>query len=361
MVNVEKGKVKAIMADFHKAVEERWTKDDEENLLMSRILEEVIKEPAIEPRNCADILNSKYSYNLLGNDVINQYRKRFLANPKEREAIIEWGRKVESYFESALLGDKEAFYEFNSERKINVLKTSDGSRNPQNYVLLNMLFRDYPEIDIFKDSKKIRNLSVIPCKFLFFDLVDIIAEHYGFSALRSPKSRPAKIEEKLSIEQLKRKVDLLETKLERTSLMMKELEDDFASQLDATKTQELTQFFSNLNSEKYGFILDELLLLRKGVDELRKNNYEVPMELNGVLIMIKKLIQFVRDSHINPIMKVNSISSVKASDIEFCNYEGSPFTSKDEVKQVKVVSPGWIFSDKDIQISIPHVKELAND
>jgi len=361
MVNVEKGKIKAIMADFHKSVEERWAKDDEENILMSRILEEVIREPTIEPRNCADILNSKYCYNLSGNDVINQYRKRLLGNPKEREAIIEWGRKVESYFESALLGDKESFDKFNSERKINVLKISDGSRNPQNYVLLNMLFRDYPEIDIFNDLKKIRNLPVIPCKYLFYDLVDIIAEHYGFETFRSSKRRPATAEEKLSIEQLKRKVDLLETKLERTSLMMKELEDDFASQLDATKTQELTQFFSNLNSEKYGFILDELLLLRKGVDELRKNNYEVPMELNGVLIMIKKLIQFVRDSHINPIMKVNSISSVKASDIEFCNYEGSPFTSKDEVKQVKVVSPGWIFSDKDIQISIPHVKELAND
>lgn len=361
MVNVEKGKVKAIMADFHKKVEGRWSKDDDESFLMSRVLEELIKEPTIEPRDYADILNAKYRYNLSGNDVINLYRKRFLGNPKEREAIIEWGRKIESYFESALLGDKESFDKFNSERKINVLKNSDGRRNPQNYVLLNMLFRDYPEIDIFNDSKKIRNLPVIPCKYLFYDLVDIIAEHYGFETSESSKNRITSIEEKLSIEQLKRKVDLLETKLERTSLMMKELEDDFAAQLDATKTQELTQFFSSLNSEKYGFILDELLLLRKGVDELRQNNYEVPMELNGVLIMVKKLIQFVRDSHINPIMKVNSVNSVKASDIEFCNYEGSPFTSKDEVKQVKVVSPGWIFSDKDIQISIPHVKELAND
>ena len=361
MINVERGKVKAIMADFHKNVEERWTKDDDENLLMSRILEELIKNPTIAPRDCADILNTKYRYELTGNDVINQYRKRFLRNPKEGEAISDWGRKVEKYFESALLGDKEAFDKFNAERKINVLKTTDGSRNPQNYVLLNMLFRDYPEIDLFNDSKKIKNLPVIPCKFLFFDLVDIIAEHYGFETFRSSTPRTATIEEKLSIEQLKRKVDLLETKLERTSLMMKELEDDFTNQLDATKTQELTQFFSSLNSEKYGFILDELLLLRKGVDELRKNNYEVPQELNGVLIMIKKLIQFVRDSHINPIMKVNSVNSVKAADIEFCNYEGSPFSSNDEVKQVKVVSPGWIFSDKDIQISIPHLKELTND
>ena len=106
MVNVEKGKVKAIMADFHKNVEERWTKDDEENILMSRILEELIIEPGIAPRDCADILNEKYHYDLSGDDVINQYRKRYLGNPKEREAIVEWGRKVERYFEGALLGDR---------------------------------------------------------------------------------------------------------------------------------------------------------------------------------------------------------------------------------------------------------------
>jgi hypothetical protein len=361
MIDVEKGKIRFIMEDFHNNVEERWTKNDDESLMMSRILDELIKNPKIAPRDCADILNTKYIYNISGNDVIYQYRKRFLGNPKERESIIEWCENVEKYFEGALLGDKISFDKFNNERKINVLRTSDGSRNPQNYILLNMIFRDYPEIDIFNDFQKIKNLPVIPCKFLLYELVDIIAEHYGFETFKSSKSRNTTIEEKLSIEQLKRKVNLLESRLERTSLMMKELENDFASQLDATKTQELTQFFSSLNSEKYGFILDELLLLRRGVDELRKNNYEVPQELNGVLIMIKKLIQFIRDSHINPIMKVNSINSVTAADIEFCNYEGTPFSSNDEVKQVKVVSPGWIFSDKDIQISIPHVKEITND
>ena len=37
--------------------------------------------------------------------------------------------------------------------------------------------------------------------------------------------------------------------------------------------------------EKYGYILDELLVVRKGIDELRKQNYELPVEINGLLIM----------------------------------------------------------------------------
>ena len=90
---------------------------------------------------------------------------------------------------------------------------------------------------------------------------------------------------------------------------------------------------------------------------LRKNNYELPIEINGLLIMVKKLIQFVRDSHIEPMMKINSIREVIASDVEFCNYEGTPFNTPEEKKTVKVVSPGWIYKDKELQISRPKVKE----
>ena len=139
--------------------------------------------------------------------------------------------------------------------------------------------------------------------------------------------------------------------------MLQELQDEFDDQIEASKSKELAEFFSKLNSEKYGYILDELLVVRKGIDELRKQNYELPVEINGLLIMVKKLIQFVRDSHIEPIMKVNSVREVKATDVEFCNYEGSPFIAAEDTKKVKVISSGWIYKDKELQISRPKVKE----
>jgi len=141
--------------------------------------------------------------------------------------------------------------------------------------------------------------------------------------------------------------------------MLQDLQDEFEEQLEAGKIKELADFFAMLNSEKYGCILDELLVVRKGVDALRKSNYELPIEINGLLIMVKKLVQFVRDSHIEPMMKIDSIREVSATDIEFCNYEGSPFDS-DKTKRVKVISPGWIYKDKDLQISRPKVKEVRS-
>lgn len=56
-------------------------------------------------------------------------------------------------------------------------------------------------------------------------------------------------------------------------------------------------------------------------------------------------------------MKINAIKDVVAADVEFCNYDGTPFADSDEIKKVRVVSPGWIYKDKELQISRPKVKE----
>ncbi|MBR4027060.1 MAG: hypothetical protein IKJ01_05820, partial [Lachnospiraceae bacterium] len=222
-----------------------------------------------------------------------------------------------------------------------------------------MLFEKYPELDIYEDREKLHLLGNTLAKYCLYEMVDGVSNTYNFAQLKDDKKKQQKNtpEKKLSLEEAMKKINQLETTLERTNTMLSDLQDEFEEQLEESKVKELTDFFARLNSEKYGCILDELLVIRKGIDQLRKNNYELPIEINGLLIMVKKLIQFVRDSHIEPIMKVNSTHQVTASDVEFCNYEGTPFTSAEEVKTVTVVSPGWIYKDKEIQISRPKVKD----
>lgn len=143
----------------------------------------------------------------------------------------------------------------------------------------------------------------------------------------------------------------------RTQEMLEEIQDDFDEQLEQSRIQELTEFFAALNSDRYGCILDELLNIRKGAEELRKKRYQLPVEINGLMILIRQLTQFVRDNHIMPIMKPGDIKVVKARDVENCQYEGTPFESEDDEKIVKVISSGWIFKDKEIQISRPKLVE----
>ena len=222
-----------------------------------------------------------------------------------------------------------------------------------------MIYQKNPELNIYEDAENLQFLGNTLAKYFFYDMSDAVINVYGFQQKKEEKkkSQPNTTDIKLSYDQALKRITQLENTLERTNTMLQELQDEFDDQIEASKSKELAEFFSKLNSEKYGYILDELLVVRKGIDELRKQNYELPVEINGLLIMVKKLIQFVRDSHIEPIMKVNSVREVKATDVEFCNYEGSPFIAAEDTKKVKVISSGWIYKDKELQISRPKVKE----
>jgi len=141
--------------------------------------------------------------------------------------------------------------------------------------------------------------------------------------------------------------------------LLKDLQDEFDARIKESHQNDLVEFFSRLNSEKYGCILDEVLNARNGVRQLRKKNIPLPPEIGGLFILIERLAQFIRDSEINPIMKPGLVQNMRLDEVESCDYEGSPFLNTKESKRVKVLSPGWIYKDKDVQISRPRLKEVT--
>ena len=311
------------------------------------------------PTECAVKMNDKYGYDMTGDEVIQIFRNRRMANPMERKELLQWAEEVAECFAGAVQGKRDSFDKFEKIRKESSLK--NGKRHDsQDRMAVIMIYEKYPEIDCFDDTDSLHLLGNTLARYYFYDISDAVSDVYGFPQYRDEekkKQKSNKPENKMSYEQALRRIAQLENTLERTNTMLQDLQDEFEEQLQASKIKELADFFAKLNSEKYGCILDELLVVRKGVNELRKNNFKLPIEINGLLIMVKKLIQFVRDSHIEPIMKIDSIQEVAASDVEFCNYEGTPFITPEEKKTVKVVSPGWVYKDKELQISRPKVKE----
>ena len=55
------------------------------------------------------------------------------------------------------------------------------------------------------------------------------------------------------------KLASLESALEQSDMLLRDLQSEFDERLEAVKLQEMTEFFGKLNSDKYGCILDELL------------------------------------------------------------------------------------------------------
>ena len=352
MLDLKNEKIQEILSGIHEAVLNKAIKgrnSKQDIIIENQLFLIMCDNYTLEPREYANIMNNKYDYELTGNAIIQIFRNRKLANPHERQDIFANAEKISSYFENALSGNAE---DFNFYEKLRKQLVNDKKHESQDRINLLMLYNKHPEIDKYDDIEKVLLLGNTLGKYLFYDISDAIAHVYGFV-----QEKPQKREKKLSYDKALIRIAQLESTLERTNFMLEELQEEFEQQLQDSKIKELTDFFARLNSEKYGCILDELLVVRKGVDELRKSNYQLPIEINGLLIMTKKLIQFVRDSHIEPIMKINSIKQVIASDVEFCSYEGTPFETDDEVKTVRVVSSGWIYKDKEIQIARPKLKE----
>lgn len=361
MINIKDSKVNEVIQSIHEAMlrkVKRGKQVKEEIVMENRIFSIICTDFDLVPTKIAIIMNDKYGYDMTGDEVIQVFRNRRMANPNERKELLQWAENVAELFSGAISGNRELFDKFEKARKEPALKNGK-KHDSQDRMAALMIYEKYPEIDTFDDISSLYLFGNTLARYFFYDIADAICDVYGFPQYRENKKKQQtkEPEKKLSYEQALRKVERLENTLERTNTMLQDLQDEFEEQLEASKVKELADFFAKLNSEKYGCILDELLVVRKGVDELRKRNYELPIEINGLLIMVKKLIQFVRDSHIEPVMKINSIREVIASDVEFCNYEGTPFITPGEKKTVKVVSPGWVYKDKELQISRPKVKE----
>lgn len=362
MINTNNEKIKEILEEIHEGMNrktKRTTKSEDDIILENRMLAILHRDIDMGPTKCAEILNEEFGYSLTGDNMVTVFRRLKIANPIERRELLLWAENLSDIFAMAITGDSEAYKEFNEIRKKPALKTG---RRPmlQERLTVVTIYQRHPEINIYNDWEKLNNLGNVLAKYFFYDMCDAVANAYGYAIPHNDSGKIKKSEgsnNTMNAEQAGRKIEYLENVLERTNNMLSELQSEFDQQIEEAKTRELAEFFSQLNSEKYGCILDELFSVKRGMGRLKTSSYELPVEINGLLIMVKKLIQFVRDSHIEPVMKVNEVKKVCASDIEFCIYEGTPFKSKNDEKKVKVVSPGWVIKDKEVLISRPRVKE----
>ena len=362
MIDFKSDKVRRFLSDVHGCVKQKYQKAsdyvDEDVIRENQLFGIICLNADGEPREYAEKLNDAVGTDLRGYDIIRQFRKFHISHRQKRRELLDWADELAKLLIQALSSaDPDDFMRFKNHRKTDVL-TQEGSRYKlQERIGVLMIYCKHPELDIYDDLKLLEHFKNAYANDFLDDLTDALARYCG--ALKRPASRGTK--SKSGVEDASYEIERLKTLLERNERLTQALQDEFEESLLESKTKELTEFFSRLNSEKYGCILDGLLSVRKGVNTLKKNHYELPPELSGLFIITQKLIQFVKDSHINPIMKLDDEKIVKASDIEFCDYEGTPFADKDDEKIVRVISPGWIYTDKDIQIARPKIKELGDD
>ena len=365
MVNLNNPKVKQFITEVNRVIDSKVSRDKtvgtkaiNTHKLLAIISERVDRGPKV----CVLSFQEKFGDDVSVSEILRLMRSYGLNVPDEKEQIFKWAKKTVHAFIDTLNekpGALEHFRDLNSQNPFAQFNADKDRYIDKERILISVLFEESEELARAFDRERLYAVSGSVLKYIYIEMYNIALRIYNTKkdedlivvTGKKEKSGP-------SYKELKERVEQLEGALDRTNAMLKDIQDEFDESLQDTKVMELTDFFAKLNSEKYGCILDELMVANKGMNELKKQKYELPIQINGLMIMTKKLIQFIRDNHIEPMMKINDIKAVTASDVEFCIYEGSPFVNADEEKLVQVVSPGWVYKDKEIQISRPKVKEV---
>lgn len=358
MINVETPRFKNFLNRIHDEIESKKRRTNgNDYVFKNRILKLLLEKNSIGPRALVQTVNEKYNYSTTIDEVLIVLRSTYprLNTPSDRERVLPLVKDVADAFIKALsLGTPEAFENFRHKRdRIFSIKKSF----PRLICL--EIFNKCPEINALGDGDTIESFRDAMSKYALYGLTDALAEYCDTTNKKN--FRPRKNKKHVSIDDLEQRIADLEEALQRSDMMMQDLQDEFDEQLLETKIQEMTAFFAKLNADKYGRILDTLLQVRKGIIQLKKQHVVLPLEISGLFILIQNLVQFVMDNHIDPIMKPDSKQRIKASEAELCDYEGTPFKDGNEEKTIMVFSPGWIYKDKDIRIARPKIKEVAEN
>lgn len=356
MINLSDPIIKKFIDNLHKSIERKSKNlsetSHEDYIKENRIIKIFCEDKMFGPRQCAAAMNARYKTNMNNEDVIVILKANRLSYQAKRAELLNWAEDMVETFAKALeTHDQKDFDEFINLRN-RVIRTNDDERYKiQERIASLMFYVKHPELDSGNDADTLEKFGNVYMKHFIYDASDFLRN----ICLR-PKTATKGDKKDTQLE----KIELLENMLNRSDMLLKDLQDEFDARIKQSHQDDLVEFFSRLNSEKYGCILDEVLSARNGVRQLRKKNIQLPPEIGGLFILIERFAQFIRDSEINPILKPGAVKDMCLEEVESCDYEGSPFLNSKEVKKVKILSPGWVYKDKDVQISRPRLKEVVN-
>ena len=357
MINLTDPVIKKFIDNLHKSIERKSrnlsSSSYDTYILENRIIKLFCEDKTLTPRAVAEELNHRHKMDLGGDDVIRLLKANRLSYQVKRAELIDWAGETVEAFAKALESHKQADFEAYVAIKNKSIQTRDEERYKiQERIASLMFYVRYPELDSGNDADTLEQFGNVYMKHFLVDATDFLKN----ICLKSKSG--ARGDKKDSQQD---KIELLENMLNRSDMLLKDLQDEFDARIKQSRQDDLVEFFSRLNSEKYGCILDEVLSARNGVRQLRRDRVQLPPEIGGLFILIERLAQFIRDSEINPILKPGSVQEMRLEEVEACDYDGSPFLDANEVKRIKVLSPGWVYKNKDVQISRPRLKEVVGE
>lgn len=338
-----------------------------------RVLENILYKPKLPPFKHADFLR-------VDQDKVMQIMRYFILNNQARRDGVLYTVDMYLRLLEKRLNDEpnqassEDMKNF-TKNLGNLLKEKTGTTySLRGFYLLALLkfCADPAHRDLFPERQTwIRNMSAVDARNLFRDLEYEIEKREKGVDVRSLKDL---INESVQTEEnpegeaeetAEERIQALEFQLQTTKstlqFIQRSLDDmvqNVAQKSVEAKDEAIADFFTQLNSERYGRLLDNALLVDQKLTELRKAKYRFPVEIMAIPMIIKNFMAFIKGIGFEPIRLMNEEFEASADDLTYVVYEGTPFQDG-ERKLVQVRCPGW--KRGGVIISQPVVKEVVKE
>lgn len=156
-------------------------------------------------------------------------------------------------------------------------------------------------------------------------------------------------------EQLQFKYINCKNSLELVQAMLDELNETVDETAAEAKKAAIVSFYTSMNSDIYGHLLDSIELVDRRLVLLKENKVKVVPQLLPLTIVFKQLSNFIKDSGIIPIDTTGREFFAEVEELAEYTYIGTPFSADDQKKKVIVEKPGWKYGN--VVISLPTVRE----
>lgn len=241
--------------------------------------------------------------------------------------------------------------------KINKIDLIEKKELSKNIFEINKIISEsssfFSKIIIYKLLKEY-NLDIYLEAFLV--LKNEEAKNFIIDLLKGIENEKLNYSSEEKIEKLEREIFELRNSLSLVSIEKENLELEFEEIKKNYELRAKIALFTEINSEANNSLIDNFQKSDIQLTALRKNGYEIPRELESVIITTKSFLKVMKNLGIKPIEKTEKVINLNLEDSINFNYKGTEYKDSETIKKVIVESSGWLCDE--IIITKPSVKEV---
>ena len=340
----------------------------------------ICQHPESHPPAMLEMMKSELNLDRINRSefsVVDELRKSRLDSPSRR---VKWSRIVKktgerlSCFMQVNRNDYDEIYD---QIKRVVFTDSFTPMIGPKAILMFFCFYCQADLAYYKPlGELVRVGSFTMLKEHLHDLIDLIASEKGLKKRRSRRDK--------FVGQVADTQDLIQTSLKPISSPQNEIVDanetfrrenyDLRSALEIAEQQleglqdEIDQirqeamddafvsFFQEMNSIRFGNLLDTFAMTERMIKELKKENYEIPEKIALIPGIVRMFARFLKTKNVVPIKEIGEKQDINLADSEQYEYAGSDFENDVQKKDIVFKSTGWSY--KDHLISAPKAEEI---